>query len=442
MLFGLLAAVGVASATSSASSSSAYDCTGGTVAPGTYSSITITGVCYMPAGNIVVRHDLVVQRGALLDAVTPGDPASKPLVPATVSVRGNVRVREGAVLLLGCSPAISCKTGVTYDHIAGNLTATSALGVIVHSIVVGGSLSILGGGGGVVGGVATGVCDGSKTTPAPVPPLWLKDPSLANGEGPGHPVPVYSDVEDSSIGGSLTIADLRSCWVGSLRNVVHGNAVFVKNKMGDPDALEVGSNLISRNMACLANDPRVQFGDSGAAPNMVKGSGFGECGFNVILPNPPPEAGAGVGLPEHITVSTKTLKAFTGIHRRTSSKEILFGQTESNDTLAGEKNTVVLTGTALTGSVKEKVLVTIFPNGSQSFMALDLCTCSFHGHSGTVAIEAYGTQTVSGVVTGYFLIVSGGTGHSGLGKLAGYGTFSSVGQPHLDLSTVTYLKIT
>jgi hypothetical protein len=34
-------------------------------------------------------------------------------------------------------------------------------------------------------------------------------------------------------------------------------------------------------MTCLKNDPAVQYGDSGAAPNLVGGLGIGECGFNV-----------------------------------------------------------------------------------------------------------------------------------------------------------------
>src|ERR1700751_5584307 len=62
----------------------AYVCTGGNIAPGTYRSIVVTGICYMPAGAIVVRHNLTVAPGALLDAYTPGDPHAHPVVSATV----------------------------------------------------------------------------------------------------------------------------------------------------------------------------------------------------------------------------------------------------------------------------------------------------------------------------------------------------------------------
>ena len=51
-----------------------YNCRGGDVPPGTYSWVVITGQCYMPVGTVTIRDDLTVAPGALLDAVTPGDP--------------------------------------------------------------------------------------------------------------------------------------------------------------------------------------------------------------------------------------------------------------------------------------------------------------------------------------------------------------------------------
>src|ERR1700722_1872577 len=109
VLLGVLAGANAAGA-ATAHPSSAYNCSGGNIPPGTYTSIDVTGVCYMPAGNIFVEKNLVVKAGALLDAVTPGDPPAHPLVPARVLVGGNVSVGHGAVLLLGCSPNISCPT--------------------------------------------------------------------------------------------------------------------------------------------------------------------------------------------------------------------------------------------------------------------------------------------------------------------------------------------
>lgn len=211
--------------------------------------------------------------------------------------------------------------------------------------------------------------------------------------------------------------------------------------MGDPDALEIDNNLTSGNMICFANQPAVQFGDGGSAPNLVGGFGIGECGFNVVVPNPAPEAGEGPGVPEHIAVSTRSLATYSGTHTQTSGKTLVFGKTKSHDKLLGEKNKDVLAGSGLAGAVKEQLLATVFPGGSESFAAQDTCTCSFDGQSGTVVIRAYGTASSSGV-SGIFLVVSGGAGSGGLATLAGYGTFSSAGQPEGTLSLVENLRIT
>jgi hypothetical protein len=81
---------------------------------------------------------------------------------------------------------------------------------------------------------------------------------------------------------------LQTCWMGALRNNVRGNLVNVKNTMADPDANEVLANLVRGSVACFANSPAVQYGDSGSSPNQVRGAAFGECAFNVKQPNPAP----------------------------------------------------------------------------------------------------------------------------------------------------------
>ena len=92
----------------------AYNCTGGNIPPGTYESMTISGVCFTPFGNVKVEKNLTVKPGALLDNGTPGDPASSPVVAANLYVGGNVKVGKGAVLILGCSPNSACGGG-QYD---------------------------------------------------------------------------------------------------------------------------------------------------------------------------------------------------------------------------------------------------------------------------------------------------------------------------------------
>ena len=429
----------------------AYHCTGGNVAPGTYRSITITGVCYMPAGTVVVRGNLTVAPGALLNAVSPGDPPASPVVPATVLIGGNVFVGKGAVLVLGCSPNISCSSppGISFDRIGGNLTAIGSLGVVIHSATIGGSVSVLGGGGGAAGGANSGAC---FTSPTPAP--WSEDAALIKAGNN----PQYTDVEDSSIGGNLTVAGVQTCWLGTLRNQVRGSLTYANDVTSDPDGMEINNNLLGGNMTCLNNDPAVQYGDTGAAPNMVGGRGFGECGFNVLVPNPaaspgPPPVPAGPL--EHIAVSTRSLKTYRGTHTSTNVTSLPAVKTESGYTLTTDINNFVLTGKGITGSgtyngkppgpgfVGEVVISTVYRNGSSSFMAIDSCaSCSFAGHTGSVTIRAYGTTSANGSTYGTFLVVSGGAGNGGLSSLAGWGTFSSYGQQAGTLRLVEHLRIT
>ncbi len=99
--------------------------------------------------------------------------------------------------------------------------------------------------------------------------------------------PVYSDYEDSTIGGNLRVTGLNTCWFGALRVTVGGSATFSDNTFADPDAMETLTNTIAGNLICSGNDPVVHYGDSGASPNVVAGYGTGECAFGVTQPSPP-----------------------------------------------------------------------------------------------------------------------------------------------------------
>ena len=231
--------------------------------------------------------------------------------------------------------------------------------------------------------------------------------------------------------------------------------------MGDPDAMEVNKNLIAGNMTCFGNTPAVQFGDGGT-PNIVGGYGQGECGFNVVALNPAPEAMEGPGVSTHIAVSAWRLRNYAGLHIETSNLvSLTLGTTESGDTLAAEVNNDVLAGSGLTGAITavyppttaapigstgEAVLATVHGDGSESFVAVDNCDCSFHGQTGMVTIEAYGTTSASGSTRGTFLVTSvapiAPSITTGLATLAGWGTFSSWGQPAGTLRINEHLKIT
>jgi hypothetical protein len=426
-----------------------YTCTGGNVPPGTYQSMLVTGLCYMKVGTIVIRGNLTVGPGALLDAgANPGDPRSNPVVTATVRVAGNVFVGNGAVLVLGCSPNLlnACPHGLTFDSIGGSLTAVGALADVLHGTAIGGNVTVVGGGGGAVGGAASGECDNTKVHPSPAP--WSEDAALANL------APQYTDFEDGSVDGNLTVIGVRTCWMGTLNLQVRGSLTWAGNVTGDPDGNEVANNLMGGNLACLGNDPAVQFGDGGNAPNLVRGHAIGECGFNVVLPNPAPEAGQGPGIPEHITVRPDSLKTYYGSHTATRMTSLPPVTTESGYKITAVINSIVLAGTGLTGSGPrrpggEGVLTTVYPNGSKSFIAYDTCKCSLGGKPGAALLRFYGTTSPNGLTNGTFLIDSGGAAplipgrpNGPLATLAGWGTFSSAGQPAGTWSLVEHLRIT
>jgi hypothetical protein len=443
----------MASAASAApANGGAYVCTGGNIAPGSYKSIVVTGICYMPAGTIVVRHNLTVAPGALLDAFTPGDPHAKPVVSATVLIGGNIFVGKNGVLALSCSPNGACSNppGITFDRVGGNVTALDAQAVVIQSATIGGSVTVLGGGGGAAGGANSAGCFNTAKFPIPAP--WSKDAALSNAKTGS---PQYTDVEDSVIGGHLTVADQQTCWMGSLRDRVRGSVTFTNNVTSDPDGMEILNNLVGGNMTCLNNDPAVQFGDGAAAPNLVAGNASGECAFTALKPNPAPSPGpppVPAGPLEHISASLGSLVAYSGTHTATFVTSMPAVTTASGNTITAVLNDFTLTGTGLTGSgtvnVKllpmpsgDAVLSSVHPNGSAMFIAYDTCKCMFQGKTGTVLIRFFGTTSPNGVTHGIFLVASGGAGNGQLAGLAGWGTFSNVGQPAGTWRLVEHLTI-
>jgi hypothetical protein len=300
------AVVATGAVAAAAESDRSYVCSGGNIPSGTYSSVRVTGFCYVPSGLVRVEGNLTIARGALLDAMTPaGFPVSPANLPGIVQVEGNVNVGENAVLILGCDLAILCSPGnSTYpgppglypshpelgfsnpgDIVGGNIVGDGALAVIVHSVKIEGNASLNGGGGGPIqltGGPGSGAC--FDQTLVPFPPAWSAT-SLAHIPPTfGGPFPVYTDFEENSIGGNLVMKGLQTCWMGALRNKVGGNLVDLNNTFGDPDANEVLGNIVEGNIACAGNNSVVQFGDSGGMSNIVSGKARGECGFNVIDP--------------------------------------------------------------------------------------------------------------------------------------------------------------
>jgi hypothetical protein len=243
--------IGLASAPSSAvPGPAALVCSGGAIAAGTYSSITVTGRCFTPSGTITDTGNLTVKSFALLADVTPTPNA----LPATIKVTGNVVVNAYGILLLGCGPHSGCATP-TAGTIGGSLTSVGGSALIVHNETIGGLVKWDTAGGGRT-------CDPAKQF---------------NGTG-GAGNPLYLDLEDSTVAGNVTVVNSASCWLGVERNNIGGSMSIIRNVMADPDANEILDNHVTGNLACNGNVPAVQFGDSAMhLPNQVHGTAKGEC---------------------------------------------------------------------------------------------------------------------------------------------------------------------
>ena len=267
-------------------------CTGTFQSPGVLAGkykgdVVITGVCVVNGGAAVIKGDLILASGSALNATFAlNDVAGTGT--SSLTVKGDVKVRPGALLAMGCEPNFSTctddphpDTGGTLtgqNKVFGNIRAVQALGVLLHASTIKGSVSLIGGG-------------GAESCNPPFPGVFADLGS-----------PPFTDAEDNSVGGNLTMTGLHSCWLGALRNSVRGSVVVAGNSMADPDAMEILANHVRGSIACFGNSPAVQYGDSGSSPNKVKGHAFGECGFNVLQPNPAPSPGVPAGPLEPISV--------------------------------------------------------------------------------------------------------------------------------------------
>jgi hypothetical protein len=234
----LVAGTGVAGPAQAAGALSRATCSGGAITAGTYSSLTVTGVCFIPSGTVTVLGNLIIAPNAALNAATG---------TGQLNVSGNALVGKNATFVLGCSPEAGCDH-TTSDRVSGNVVADRALALIFHSNTIRGNVIVQGGGGGV-----------TCATPMPF-----------GG-------PAYSTFEDSHINGNVVVSGYHSCWFGLIRNSVHGNVILTNNTFADPDAMETVTNTISGNLICFGNSPAPQVGDSMGNLNIVRGNKIGQC---------------------------------------------------------------------------------------------------------------------------------------------------------------------
>jgi hypothetical protein len=235
----LLGITAVRTSNVSASSFPNATCSGGAIAPGDYGTLTITGVCSIPAGAVTVHSNLVINPNATLFAASP---------TASVIVKGSVSVLRNGTLFFGCGFDAGCSPPFPNDTVAGNVVASLALGVVLSGATVSASVVFNGGGGGVN-------CNFY--------------PSFGG--------PAFSDVEDSTVAGNIIVTLMRSCWFGIFRDVVAGSVLVSNNTFADSDATEIQTNIIAVNLVCFANSPAAQMGDSGGSPNIVGGTKSGQC---------------------------------------------------------------------------------------------------------------------------------------------------------------------
>jgi hypothetical protein len=307
-----------------------YTCTGTASAPGTlagnFINVVITGTCLVDAGNVHIAGNLIIAPNASLVADFGMNDQTQSGT-SNVSVGGNMVVENNASVLFGCyplqvtlwgigadgSPSLfttpdfpcvddpnafpasgnSAPTLAATEHVGGNVIASDALGVVIHNTTVGGNVDVNGGGDGTafnpVGIFATYIPGGPQTAPGQL------DTPIA--------LPAYNDFANVTTGGNLVLNGTDDNWYGIIRNTVHGSLIDTNNTAA-PDGNETINNTVYGSMLCTGNNPAVEYGDSDGGPNAVGGIAVGECGFNVLIPNPSPASVPGLSSypQEHVSV--------------------------------------------------------------------------------------------------------------------------------------------
>ncbi len=266
---GLLAA-GPVTAAGAAVASGTTTCSGTPTAPGmltgTHSTVVVNGVCFVNAGRAVVTGNLTVTPGSVLLAVFALNDKTG-TGTSSLTVKGNVLVRAGATLLMGCNPAnMPCLDDPNQNHptlsmhptVGLDLRSNQSLGVIVHNFTVGGDVIHAGGGGGF------------NCTPQGAFKLVKS--------------PVFSTYEVGSVGGDVRISSVQSCWMGVVQLHVGNTMSFTVNKLADPDAIEILSNNITGNLICRGNSNTWNSSENGNGlfprtphPNTVGRNRKGQC---------------------------------------------------------------------------------------------------------------------------------------------------------------------
>jgi len=264
-------AAGPVTAAGAAVTGGTATCSGTPKAPGVLTgtfkgSVVVSGACQVNAGPAVINGDLTLSSGSALLAVFALNDQTG-TGHSSLSVKGNILVRAGATLLMGCNPANfpclddpdqSNPTLSSHDTVGLDLRSNQPLGVIVHNFTVGGDVIQTGGGGGV------------NCNPQGIFKLFQS--------------PAYSTYEVGTVGGDVRISSVHSCWMGVVELHVGNTVVMYRNKLADPDAIEILSNNITGNLICRGNSRTWDNGDISEhlfprqpEPNTVGRNRKGQC---------------------------------------------------------------------------------------------------------------------------------------------------------------------
>jgi hypothetical protein len=235
-------------AIAAAPSAPAYTCTGGSIEPGPYASITVAGYCdVVPGGEYSIVGNLNVLAGAVFDAQS---------APSMITVGRNVTAAAGSLLGLGCQPNFPGPPGVGKSGhpcqapnaalrstitVNGNLTATNANTVLLNGVTVKGNVTLTGGGGDIP---------------------W--------------------SVKNNTIGRNLTVSEVTPFWFGALFNSIAGNATLTNIMVTEdyPEASQsvyVVRNMVGRNLTCMGLGPNLSFGFIPGSTNTVGHNANGQC---------------------------------------------------------------------------------------------------------------------------------------------------------------------
>lgn len=262
-------------------SAGSHTCSGTLQSPGVLSgsyrgNVSVQGVCAVNAGPADINGNLVVRPGgALLAAFALNDQTHSG--SSSLTVKRSIWIQRGGSMVLGCDPQSSPCIDDNQNHpslssegtVGGNINEFHPLGVLVHNTSIAGSVRERHGGGGVT-------CKPSGIFTA-------------------FQSPVFSAYEDSSVGGNVSISGYKSCWLGIARVNIGRNLRLHNNTLADPDAIEVLSNTVGRNLNCRHNSAVWDSSEAGnglfprnAEPNTVAGHRLGQC----VLATPTTQGGS------------------------------------------------------------------------------------------------------------------------------------------------------